>query len=264
MPYLQTKGAEIYYELLGETGPVLTFVCGITRTLEDFRNYSRRLIPLGYRVLLFDNRGAGKTRAHDPFTLKEMAEDIVSLWKEVQCDEGILIGFSLGGIISVQAALDFPDRVKKLIVISSSLYPEFLNHEVLISEKSTDEQIEESIPKYFSKKYRDKHLMFVSAFAKKLLREQYQSQIHAGAMLQRRALDGNSISKNVSKLQVPVLLVHGTEDEVVGIGSSRKAQREISGSKLVEIEGAGHMLLVEETEKLFSVLTDYVSSLASQ
>lgn len=264
MPFLKTNGAELYYELHGEKGPVLTFVCGITRTLEDYKAFTRRLVPLGYRVLLFDNRGAGKTKVSAPFTLKEMAQDIVDLWEEEGISQGILIGFSLGGIISSQVAIAHPTRVKALIIISSSLYPEYLNRQVMMREDSSNEEIEESLPLYFSAKYRAKHELFVSAFAKKLLREHYQSQLHESVVLQRKALDGNTVSENIKTIKHPVLLVHGTEDAVVSVKSSARAVNEMPNARLIEFPEAGHMLLVEETEKLFNVLVDYLSSVASQ
>lgn len=134
-----------------------------------------------------------------------------------------------------------------------------INREVLFDLQTSDEKIEESIPLYFSKKYREKHGLFVSAFAKKLIREQYRGESEKGAIAQRRAMDDAGEFERLSDLKIPVLFVHGDEDAVVNIESSRRAHQKIASSTLVEFKEAGHMLLVEEPERLFQVILDYIS-----
>ncbi len=267
MPFLKLKTAEIYYEVAGETGAWLTFVCGLTRTLADFKNYSRRFVAEGYRVLLFDNRGAGQTKWNPDFSIEEMTEDIQALWDHLKISQSILIGFSLGGQIAIQSAMRFSNRIRAMVLISSSIYPEYVNTQVLRDMEGTDEQLEACIRLFFSEKYRDKHLLFISAFAKKIIREHYRSEVEQGAVAQRKALQAAQGKAELSHLYVPVLLAHGTEDFIVKVESSRRAHAEMPHSQFTEFEHAGHMLLVEEPEKLFSLILDFlnhVSRLAVQ
>jgi len=75
-----------------------------------------------YRVIAVDTRGHGKSpRGNAPFTIRQFAEDLRHLMDQLQMDRAILLGFSDGGNIALVFALNYPERVEKLILNGANL-----------------------------------------------------------------------------------------------------------------------------------------------
>lgn len=77
-----------------------------------------------YRVVAIDTRGHGKSpRGEKPFTIKQFAEDLHDFMDEKGIEKAILLGFSDGGNIALEFALNHPEKVEKLILNGSNLFP---------------------------------------------------------------------------------------------------------------------------------------------
>ena len=75
-----------------------------------------------YKVIIFDNRDAGKTsRSNRPYTMETLADDIKSLMDELKIDKAHIIGWSMGGAIVQNFVLKYPERVNKVILINTFL-----------------------------------------------------------------------------------------------------------------------------------------------
>lgn len=109
----------VAWEEIGE-GPPLLLVMGL--------GYGRwgwePLLPLlaeDFRVITFDNRGIGESGHPDgPYTAAEMAEDCVSVLDAAGVEKAHVAGSSLGGMISQELTLDNPDRVDRLVLMSTT------------------------------------------------------------------------------------------------------------------------------------------------
>ena len=88
----ESTTASIYYETHGESGDWVTLINGHTRTVRDFKMFTKKLIASGFRVLVADNRGAGETETSFPFTLEDIAEDIHDIWEELNIDKSHVLG----------------------------------------------------------------------------------------------------------------------------------------------------------------------------
>ena len=75
-----------------------------------------------YKVILFDNRDAGKTsRSNRPYTMETLADDIKCLMDKLNIDKTHIIGWSMGGAIVQNFVLKYPERVNKVILINTFL-----------------------------------------------------------------------------------------------------------------------------------------------
>jgi len=141
MPTFRTGDVCLYYDQFGaRADPAVVLIHGLTcQVIHWPRRLVDRLTAAGYRVVVFDNRDAGRSShldQHDlgspetvmrnarsltpPYGLEDLATDAVALMNHLGQSGAHLVGFSMGGMIAQRMALDFPDRVFSLTSIGSS------------------------------------------------------------------------------------------------------------------------------------------------
>lgn len=107
-----------YYEEAGSGEPVI-LICGLSADLQIWQLQVPALSKR-YRVVCYDNRGAGRTSAPDkPYSIGGMVEDLAALMDHLRIDSAHLLGWSMGGMIAQAFALVRPSRVRKLILMST-------------------------------------------------------------------------------------------------------------------------------------------------
>lgn len=119
MPTVKVNDIQMYYEIHGEGKPLL-LIGGLGLDLSELQSMSGWLAQR-YQVIVFDNRGAGRTDKSDvPYSIEMMAEDTAELMKALAIERASLLGISMGGKIALDLALRYPGRVEKLILVSTS------------------------------------------------------------------------------------------------------------------------------------------------
>ena len=118
MPVTAANGIEINYTDSGGEGPAVVFSHGY---LMDHTMFGRQVTALApeYRVITWDQRGHGGTRATGAFTYWDSAADVLALLDHLGIERAVLAGMSQGGFLSLRAALTVPDRVRALVLIDS-------------------------------------------------------------------------------------------------------------------------------------------------
>jgi len=118
MPTVQTGDIATYYEETG-TGDPLVLICGLSADLQVWRFLVPELSKR-YRVICYDNRGAGRTEAPDaPYSIPGMASDLAALLDRLKIDAAHVLGWSMGGAIAQAFALAHPQRVRRLLLLST-------------------------------------------------------------------------------------------------------------------------------------------------
>jgi pimeloyl-ACP methyl ester carboxylesterase len=115
MPFATANGIRLYYEWHGaEDGTPVVLVMGLGGDTTAWPLQLAGLAP-HHRVLVFDNRGAGRSDAPDaPYTSRSMADDLLALLDVLGVERVHLLGLSLGGTIAQETALAAPARVASL------------------------------------------------------------------------------------------------------------------------------------------------------
>ena len=119
MPYLNRDGAEIYYEVHGE-GPAMLF-CSVTGLdHQAWKFYQVPEFSRDHKVILFDYRGTGKSSKNiEEYSIKMFTDDAMGILDALKVEQAIVCGHSMGGVVAQLLALDYPSRLKKLILASS-------------------------------------------------------------------------------------------------------------------------------------------------
>lgn len=113
MPYANAGNVKLYYESVGEGTPLILHA-------HHHRKYLPFQVPYFaqfYRVIVFDRRGTGRSDdPPGPWSAADLARDIRGLMDDLGIDKAVVGGISLGGVVSSQFGLDYPDRSLALIV----------------------------------------------------------------------------------------------------------------------------------------------------
>jgi len=119
MPHLKVQDTEIYYEVHGD-GPPFLF-CSVTGLdHQAWKFHQVREFSRDHKVIVFDYRGTGKSsKTVQKYTIEMFTGDAAAILDHVGAERAIVCGHSMGGVVAQLLALDYPQKVKKLVLASS-------------------------------------------------------------------------------------------------------------------------------------------------
>ena len=120
---VRTNGQQLYFEVHGD-GPPLVLVMGIGYDSSLWALEQVPVLSTRFRVVLLDNRDAGRSsRADHPYTVADMADDVIGLLDGLDIHRTHLLGLSMGSMIGMELALRHPDRLDRLVLAGPAAAP---------------------------------------------------------------------------------------------------------------------------------------------
>ena len=116
--FVEANGINICYEILGEGEPLI-LIHGFGVTKEEWIG---QFIPLSkyFKVIRFDNRDSGKSdHPIAKFTYQVLADDTKALMDALDIEKAHIVGWSMGGMVAQEFAINYPEMVMKLILINT-------------------------------------------------------------------------------------------------------------------------------------------------
>src|SRR6267143_3561763 len=114
----RVNGIELGYQVFG-TGAPLVLLHGGFGSLEMF-GPNVELLAAGRRVVGVDLQSHGRSPvAHRPMRFETMADDIAALIKDLKLERAAIMGFSLGGAVALRTAIQHPEVVERLVLVST-------------------------------------------------------------------------------------------------------------------------------------------------
>jgi pimeloyl-ACP methyl ester carboxylesterase len=254
----QIEDIELHYEEHGAGMPLL-LIGGIPAVADDWRPLAKPL-SARRRVIAYDNRGGGhSTVTEGPYSTKQLAADAAALLDELGIRRADVFGISLGGMVAQELALGWPERVDRLILGGThagvaNAAPQSRETGEAFSMETEDwgERVRALAPLAFSEGY-DAELL--EAFIEKKSRD---VQDPGGYRAQIEAALGHDTYDRLHEIASPTLIVTGDEDRVIPPLSSNVMHEAIPGSRLVEIEGAGHLFFIEKPEESLELINGFL------
>jgi pimeloyl-ACP methyl ester carboxylesterase len=128
--YAEVNGLEMYYEIHGWGRP-LVVLHGAYMTIEAMGEILPMLAETR-RVIAVELQGHGRTADVDrPLTYEQMADDVAALLRHLGVEDADVFGYSMGGSVALQVAIQHPEVVRKLVVASASYASDGMHHELL-------------------------------------------------------------------------------------------------------------------------------------
>ncbi|MEL4376151.1 alpha/beta hydrolase [Brucella cytisi] len=212
--FAEVNGIEMYYRIVGEGSPILLIPGG----LSDQHVWDAQLPILArdHTVIVADSRGQGRsTRTDDPITYGLMADDYVALLDFLHIDKVDLVGWSDGGIIGLDIAMRYPERLTSLFAQAANVTPD--------GNTGYAEARAEGKPIPELRHY-----------------ESIDKEIHA-----LWANEPNFTDEDLSGISVRTAIVIGDRDTAITREHTEFIASQISGAELIILPDAGHGVPVE-------------------
>jgi len=262
VPEITSNGIRLHYQSEGE-GPPVVLVSGLSYGLWTWR-WVAPLLSGTCQVVRLDNRGVdGSDKPPGPYSTPQMAQDVLGLMDALDLPACTLVGISLGGFIAQEAALARPERVAKLVLMATSfggpncLLPAPVALEVMLNREGGPRAIAERAIKVnssagFPQRHPDRAEEYFRYRERVVMTpESYQAQLKAGM--------GHNSEARLSSLRMPVLILHGDQDQVSPPGNADLLAKRIPGARVQMVPGAGHLLPMERPEEVAEAISSFAS-----
>ena len=271
MPRAHGNGVELEYETVGDpAGRPLLLVQGLGAQLISVEDgLCQELASRGFLVIRYDNRDAGLSTWFDDarpvnlgavwsgdhstlaYTLEDMADDAVAVLDAVRVDAAHVAGISLGGMIAQLLATRCPERVRSLASIMSTTGDRAVGQPtgeaagVLVASMPGDREgfIEQAVVNAKAIGSGTAFPFDAEAVRRGAARSYDRAHHPKGTGRQFAAiLAAGDRTGALAQVRVPTLVIHGTEDQVIGVSGGQATATAIPGARLLVVPGLGHEL----------------------
>jgi len=209
----------------------------------------------GQRTYAPDLPGHGRSNHAGKNTIADYARAIIDFLDEFELPSAIIAGHSMGGAIALSLALDYPERVLGLCLVASGarlrVDPELLNG------IAHTETIPSTLQRINELEFGPDVNPRMKELALQRMREIDPQVLHADFM----ACDTFNVSARLGEINLPTLILCGTDDLLTPLTFSEYLRDHITGAQLIPFERAGHMLMLEQPELFTTALEEFANTL---
>jgi len=250
MPYATTASGEIFYTKARgpEDGPMLVLVHGAGGSRLHWPRQLRRMA--GAAVYTLDLPGHGRSGGSGCETIEGYGAAVASFLNEVVASPAVIVGHSMGGAVAQQLALSEQRWVSSLVLVATGARLR-VAPAILEGIQQDFESVVDLITRYAWTSGADTSLTEVG---RRALRD-------TGADVLLRdflACDRFDVMDRLAEIEVSTLVIGGTADRLTPIKFSRFLHEQISDARLVTVEAAGHMVMLERPERVAGAVRDFV------
>ena len=264
-----SNNIKVHYNEAGSGHPVI-FLHGSGPGASSWSNFARNVGPFSekYRAILMDQPGYNKTDVRvikDGETRSQVnGNSVVGLMDALGIEKASIVGNSMGGATALNVAVDFPDRIEKLVLMGSGSGggANIFNQQPTEGSKVLNEVFDDPSISGF-RKLINIMLYDGSTVSDEILEQRYQSTVGNMAHVEARAKSSNAsrdISPLLGDITAPTLIIHGFNDRVVPFENSLRLLASITTSKLVAFQKCGHWAQFEHAEEFNRLVIDFLDN----
>ena len=229
---------------------------------DNWKTHAKNLSQKEYCVHLVDQRNHGRSFWSDKFDYDVMVNDLLQYLNHHGINQCVVLGHSMGGKTAMAFALNYPDRVQKLII--ADIAPKYyaphhqkilaglstLNLEEVSSRKAAAEHLKNFIPEAGTRQFLLKNLYWVSEGKLGL-------RINV-AVLKNAAEAVGAAIQSQKQYHQPTLFLYGENSNYINPMTDTEILKYFPKAEIIEIEGAGHWLHAEKPLLFFKTLTQWL------
>jgi 3-oxoadipate enol-lactonase len=246
MPFVENQGAKIYWDEQG-CGEPLLLIIGLSYPSYMWHR-SRPVLAQTYRTIALDNRGVGQSDVPPGvYSIALMASDAAAVLDAAKVQSAHVFGVSMGGMIAQEFALQYPKRVRSLILGCTAAggpgavqaEPKVL--EILMRQGMTPEEAKEAIIPF----------IYDSGTPRERIDEDMAIRMKwyptaQGYTSQLQGIMGWEAYSRLAQITAPTMVIHGETDTLIPPANGGLISERIPRAKLVLIPCAGHIFETDQ------------------
>jgi 3-oxoadipate enol-lactonase len=248
MPFRQIDSYVHHYEVDGaKEKPAIVFANSLGSDLRIWDGVASRLLA-HFRIVRYDLRGHGLTEAPaPPYSADDLARDVVQLLDALEINDAIICGVSVGGLIAQAIALNYPARVRALVLCDTGARigtAEAWQQRIdKVRADGVSSLVQMTMERWFSAGFRERCSADVRGYS--LMLRQTSADGYVGTCA---ALRDTDLRQAVTQIKKPTLVLCGAEDIATTPELGRELAGLIPGAKFSLIDNAAHLPCVEQPD----------------
>jgi len=267
MPTLRHNDAEIYYEVHGQGQPFL-FFSETACSGEIWQLYQVPEFAKDHMVIIHDYRGTGRsTKPSIDYTTRMFCDDAVALLDHLKVKDAIVLGHSMGGRVAQLLALEYPERVKKLILASTgAAFPGGAGLPLQMCKEMIEWGYEKYVREHtiqvgFTDEFVKSQPERLEAFFKVRLANLGPVEFYLRHVLSRQ---GHDTSGRLKDIRMPTLVMVGEDEGDPKVVMTHRMSSDIlaqgiPNAKFVMLPGQKHNYFASDPEMTHRVIREFLS-----
>jgi pimeloyl-ACP methyl ester carboxylesterase len=272
---IEANGVALCTEPFGDPAdPPILLIMGIGGSMLWWdEEFCRMLAGAGRLVIRYDHRDTGRSVTYEPghpgYNGADLVADAAGVLDAYGLEAAHIVGVSAGGAFAQVLALDFPDRVLSLVLISTTpatpgdreLPPPTEEFARFVATAEVDWSDPESVVEYlvgYSRVLHGGRRGFDEAASREFIRRDVERARSVAALQNHDAVTGDDRSREpLSSITAPTLVIHGTADPMFPLRHGEVLADEIPGATLLPLEGAGHGVDEADWETIVAAILEH-------
>lgn len=268
--FVNVDGARVHYQEFGDAAhPPMVLIHGYTASAYVWRTVAPMLADAGFRVFAVDLMGFGfseKPRWFE-YSITSQARMVTRFMDRLGIGKAVVIGSSYGGAVAATIALDYAERVEKLVLVDAVCNDEIKNHPILrlASIPGVGEAI---IPFLADAKAFHRHRMkqTLSPANYDLISEERVDSIvrplaaadaHHSLLATSRNWHAERITYDANLINQQTLIIWGEDDRVTPLRDAYRLHDSILHSRLIVLKNCGHVPMEERSEMFTDLVAEF-------
>ncbi len=273
--FVEVNGVNVHYKTWGQGEPTFILLHGFGASIFSWREVTEPLTQFG-TVIAYDRPAFGLTErpmeweGESPYGSQAQVDIVIGLMDALNVEKAILVGNSAGGTVSMQVALQHPDRVEALILVDAAVYagggapswsrpllktPQMNHVGPLIAR-----QLQAQGTEFLKTAWHDPSKITPEIFAgyeKPLQVDNWDKALWQLTV----ASQESGLTERLSEITMPALVITGDDDRIVPTEQSLRLADELPNAELKVIAQSGHLPHEEKPLEFMQAVTEFLAAL---
>jgi pimeloyl-ACP methyl ester carboxylesterase/class 3 adenylate cyclase len=264
--YARSGDVSIAYQVAGEGPRDLIWVPGFVSHVElgweiPFAGELRRRLASVARLIIFDKRGTGMSdRVAGAPSLEVRMDDVRAVMDAAGSERAALLGVSEGVPMSILFAASYPERVTALVFLGGfSRLTWAHDYPWGFTEEEYRKELDENLKLFGPREEAIAMLVELFGEGAASYADYYRQSASPGVIRALSAMNAEiDVRAVLPSIRAPALVLHGSEDRFVPVGSARYVAQHIPAAAFVELEGSGHIPVREQFERMWNEIERFL------
>ena len=267
--FTRVDGVRIHYQEAGEeSAPPIILIHGFISSNLIWSHVLKPLADAGFRAIALDLPGYGYSDkpADALYTIDEQARAVIGLMDQLGIAKALIAGASYGGAVASIIALDYPERVNRLILVGAVTNDD-AKRKLLLRISCLPLIGDVATPLFLGsrwilrKRMQDMYRRMGRPINEKMVASRHHllatSNTHRAMLRTARHWSANRIEREASLIRQPTLLVWGDDDDHIPIENALRMRDSIPNAKLIVFRNCGHLPPAEQPEKFVELVAEF-------